>query len=153
VIAYVDSSVLVRSYLQDEDGHDEAVALIGDPEVATVTGSLTRVEVSGALVRAARAGRSGRRSRGPDESRLLALLDGDLGKDGLVTVVTAPHDQVEAEALRITRAHGLRALDSWHLAVAKLTVPQLAEPGEPMAFASRDEGQLAAAVELGFKPL
>lgn len=153
MIAYVDSSVLVRSYLQDEDGHEEAVALMGNPEVAAVTGSWTRIEVSGALVRAARAGRARRRSGGPEESRLLALLDGDLGKDGLVTVVTAPQAQVEAEALRITRTLGLRALDAWHLAVARLTVPQLAEPGEQMAFASRDEGQRAAAAELGFTPL
>jgi uncharacterized protein len=150
VIAYIDSSVLVRSYLQDEDGHEQAVALIEDPEIAAVTGSWTRVEVSGALVRAAR---SGRRSRRPDESRLLALLDGDLGKDGLVVVVTAPQPRVEAEALRIVREHGLRAMDAWHLAVAKLTVPRLAEPGEQMGFASRDEGQRAAAAQLGFKPL
>jgi predicted nucleic acid-binding protein len=150
VIAYIDSSVLVRTYLRDEDGHEQAVALIEDPEVAAITGSWTRVEVSGALVRAAR---TGRRSRRPDESRLLALLDGDLGKDGLVVVVTAPQDQVEAEALRIVRTHGLRAMDAWHLATAKLALPRLAEPGERMGFASRDEGQRAVAEELGFRPL
>jgi predicted nucleic acid-binding protein len=150
VIAYIDSSVLARSYLADEDGHEQAVALIGDPEIAAVTGSWTRVEVSGALVRAARAGR---RSPAPDESRLLALLDGDLGIDGPVTVVTAPQEHVETEALRIVRSHGLCALDAWHLALAKLTVPRLAEPGEQVAFASRDEGQRAAAEQLGFRPL
>jgi len=149
VIAYIDSSVLARSYLEDEDGHEEAVALIGDPDIAAVTGSWTRVEVSGALVRAARAGRHHR----PDVARLLALLDGDLGIDGPVTVVTAPQDQVEAEALRIVRAHGLRAMDAWHLAVAKLTVPPLAEPGERMAFASRDDGQRAVAERLGLTPI
>jgi hypothetical protein len=66
-------------------------------------------------------------------SRLLELLDSDLGVDGLVTVVTAPQEEVETEALRIVRAHGMRAMDAWHLAVAKLTVPPLAEPGERMA--------------------
>jgi predicted nucleic acid-binding protein len=150
VIAYIDSSVLARTYLVDEDGHEQAVALIDDPEIAAVTGSWTRVEVSGALVRAARAGRP---PRGPDVSRLLALLDGDLGLEGLVTVVAAPQEQVEAEALRIVRAHGLRAMDAWHLAVAKLTLPPLAEPGERMAFASRDGGQRAVAEQLGFTPL
>jgi predicted nucleic acid-binding protein len=150
VIAYVDSSVLVRSYLADEDGHEQAVALIGDLDIASVTGSLTRIEVSGALVRAARAGRP---SRAPDESRLLALLDSDLGIDGPVTVVTAPQEQVETEALGIVRAHGLRAVDAWHLATAKLTVPRLAEPGEPTAFVTRDEALRAAAERLGFRPL
>jgi predicted nucleic acid-binding protein len=147
VIAYLDSSVLARSYLADEDGHERAVALMADPEVAAVTGSWTRVEVSGALVRAIRAGRG---SRDRDVSRLLDLLDSDLGIDGLVTVVTAPQEEVEAAALRIVRAHGLRSMDAWHLAVASLTVPPLTEPGERMAFASRDEGQRAVAEELGF---
>jgi len=54
------------------------------------------------------------------------LLDGDLGIDGLVTLVDAPQQQVETEALRIVRAHGLRAMDA------------------------RDEEQRAVAEELGF---
>ncbi|EUA52295.1 hypothetical protein I553_2481 [Mycobacterium xenopi 4042] len=57
MIAYLDSSVLARAYLVDEDGHQQAIALLGDPEIATVTGTWTRIEVSGALVRAARGGR------------------------------------------------------------------------------------------------
>lgn len=150
MIVYLDSSVLARAYLGDEEGHDEAVALIGDPNMAAVTGSWTRVEVSGALVRAARAGRPG---GGPEEDRLLALLDSDLGPDGLVTVVAAPQEQVEAEALRIVRTHGLRAMDAWHLAVARLTLPPLTEPGEGMAFASRDGDQRAAAEKLGLQPV
>jgi predicted nucleic acid-binding protein len=149
LIVYVDSSVIVRAYLADEEGHEEAVALMNDPEEAAVTGSWTRVEVSGALVRAAR---SGRTNGGPDEPGLLALLDADLGSDGPVTVVAAPQEEVEKEALHIVRAHGLRAMDAWHLAVAKLTVPALVEPGEDMAFASRDKEQRAVAEVLGFKP-
>jgi predicted nucleic acid-binding protein len=149
VIVYVDSSLVARSYLRDEDGHDEAVALLNDPEVTVVTGTWTRLEVSGALVRAARASRR----RGPDPKRLLALLDGDLGIDGPITVVGAPQDQVETEALRLVRSHGLRAMDAWHLAVARLTIPTLREPGEAMAFAARDAGQRAVAQELGFQPI
>jgi uncharacterized protein len=147
VIAYLDPSVLARSYLADEDGHERAVVLMADPEVAVVTGSWTRVEVSGALVPAIRARRG---SHDLDVSRLLGLLDSDLGVDGLVTVVTAPQEQAETEALAIVRAHGLRAMDAWHLAVARLTVPALTEPGERMAFATRDAGQRAVAGELGF---
>jgi len=149
VIVYVDSSVVARAYLSDEVGHRDAVALMTDPDLVAVTGSWTRIEASGALVRAARAGR---RRGGPDEHDLLALLDADLGPDGPVTVVGAPQDEVEREALRIVRAHGLRAMDAWHLAVAKLTLPSLAEPGEDMAFASRDGGQRAVAGLLGFAP-
>ncbi|BBZ52036.1 type II toxin-antitoxin system VapC family toxin [Mycobacterium heidelbergense] len=141
MIAYLDSSVLARAYLADEDGHQEATALLADPDVATVTGSWTRIEVSGALVRAARAGRG-------DEKSLLALLDGDLG--GPVIALGAPQDQVEQDALQLVRRHALRAMDAWHLAVASIVVPPLLEPGEPRAFASRDEAQRQVAEELGF---
>ncbi len=60
--------MLARAHLADEDRHDRAVALLADPAIALVTGSWTRVEVSGALVRAARRGRA-------EEKGLLALLD------------------------------------------------------------------------------
>jgi uncharacterized protein len=141
VIAYLDSSVLARAYLVDEDGHQEASALLADPDIATVTGTWTRIEVSGALVRAARAGRG-------DEKGLLALLDGDLADP--VIVLGAPQDQVERHALQLVRQHALRAMDAWHLAVAAIVVPPLLEPGEPRAFASRDEAQRQVAEELGF---
>jgi len=150
VIVYVDTSVLVRSYLADEDGHEDAVALLSDPDVAAVTGWLTRLEVSGALVRAARAGRTG---RGPSERELLEILDSDLGVDGPITVVRAPERLLEREALSIVRTHGLPTMDACHLAVATLTVPPLLETGERMAFASRDDRQREVAAELGFEPL
>lgn len=57
MIVYLDSSVLARAYLTDEEGHEEAVALLHDADVAAATGTWTRMEVSGALVRAARTGR------------------------------------------------------------------------------------------------
>jgi uncharacterized protein len=144
VIAYLDSSVLARAYLVDEDGHEDAAALLADPEVATVTGTWTRIEVSGALVRAARAGRA-------DEKGLLALLDADLA--GPVIVLGAPQDVVERDALELVRRHGIRAMDAWHLVVAAITVPPLLDPGEQRAFASRDEAQRAVAQQLGFVPI
>ena len=144
MIAYLDSSVLARAYLVDEDGHQEASALLADPDIATVTGTWTRIEVSGALVRAARTGRG-------DEKGLLALLDADLA--GQVIVLGAPQDQVEQHALQLVRQHALRAMDAWHLAVAAIVVPPLLEPGEPRAFASRDEAQRQVAEELGFVPI
>lgn len=141
MIAYLDSSVLARAYLVDEDGHEQVIALLADPQVATVTGTWTRIEVSGALVRAARSGRG-------DEKGLLALLDADLS--GQVIVLAAPQDRVEQHALELVRRHALRAMDAWHLAVAALVVPPLLEPGEPQAFATRDEAQRKVAEELGF---
>ncbi len=144
MIAYLDSSVLARAYLVDEDGHQKASALLADPDIATVTGTWTRIEVSGALVRAARTGRG-------DEKGLLALLDGDLA--GPVIVLGAPQDQVEQHALQLVRQHALRAMDAWHLAVAAIVVPRLLEPGEPRAFASRDDAQRQVAEELGFVPI
>jgi predicted nucleic acid-binding protein len=71
LIVYLDSSMLARAYLADEPGHAQAVLLLEDPEIGLITGTWTRIEVSGVLVRAARAARG-------DETGLLALLDGDL---------------------------------------------------------------------------
>jgi predicted nucleic acid-binding protein len=144
VIAYLDSSVLARAYLVDEDGHEQARSLLADPDIATVTGTRTRIEVSGALVRAARAGRG-------DEKGLLSLLDDDLG--GPVIVLGAPQDQVEQHALQLIRTHALRAMDAWHLAVAAVVISPLLETGEPKAFASRDEAQREVAQQLGFVPI
>ncbi|HEU4360142.1 MAG TPA: type II toxin-antitoxin system VapC family toxin [Mycobacterium sp.] len=141
MIAYLDSSVLARAYLADEDGHQQATALLADPDIATVTGTWTRIEVSGALVRAARTGRA-------DEKALLALLDADLA--GPVVVLGAPQDRVEEHALELVRRYALRAIDAWHLAVAVLVVPPLLEPGEPRGFASRDDAQRRVAEFLGF---
>lgn len=144
MIAYVDSSVLARAYLADEAGHEQAVALLADPEIALVTGTWTRIEVSGALIRAARRGRA-------DEKGLLELLDSDLA--GPVTVLTAAQEHVERHALELVRRHALRAMDAWHVAVAALVVPPLLHPGEPRAFASRDVAQVEVAEALGFVPI
>jgi pyridoxal 5'-phosphate synthase pdxS subunit len=92
VIVYLDSSVLARAYLADEVGHEEALTMLEDPEVGLITGTWTRIEVSGALVRAARTGRG-------DEGGLLTLLDADLAVDGPVTVVAAAQEDVEVQAL------------------------------------------------------
>lgn len=144
MIVYLDSSVLARVYLADEDGHEESVALLANADVVPVTGTLTRIEVSGALIRAARSGRI-------DPRGLLELLDADLAPGGPVTVLGAAQAEVEESALGLVREHGIRALDAWHLAVAQLTLPRLAESGEELAFASRDAAQAAVAKLLGFE--
>lgn len=144
MIAYLDSSVLARAYLPDEAGHDEARRLLGDPEVAAVTGTWTRIEASGALTRAARVGRG-------DAAGALALLDADLAS--AVTVLRADQDHVERHALELVVRHGLRAMEAWHVAVAAIVVPPLLAPGEEMGFASRDDAQRRVAQEFGFTAL
>ena len=67
-----------------------------------------------------------------------------------ITLVEAPPGDVETAALSLVREHGLRTLDAWHLSTARFTVPSLADPGEPVAFATRDEEQAAVAEALGF---
>jgi uncharacterized protein len=143
VIVYLDSSVLARAYLADEEGHESALALLSDPELVAVTGTWTKIEVSGALMRAARSGRG-------DAAGLLKLLDTDLLPEGPVTVIAMDQRRVENRALELVREHALRAMDAWHLAVAQLTVPALAEKGEGMGFASRDDAQATVAEQLGF---
>lgn len=146
MIAYLDSSVVVRAYLSDEEGHEEAQALLQNNDLRRITGTWTRIEVSGVLVRAARA-------RHGDASSLLAVLDTDLGPEGSITVVAANQEEVEATALRLVREYGIRAMDAWHLATATLALPALAEAREPLGFASRDAEQVTVASALGFVPM
>ncbi|RCG23414.1 PIN domain-containing protein [Sphaerisporangium album] len=143
MIVYADSSVLARAYLADEPYHDEARSLLEDPDVVLVTGSWTDIEVSGALVRAARSHRG-------DLPELLAAWDSHTDPEGgLITLLTAPQEKVEARALGIVRQHGLRAMDAWHVSIASLTVPELSD-GEAYGFASRDKTQSEIASAYGF---
>jgi hypothetical protein len=80
-------------------------------------------------------------------------LDAALGIDGPVTVLSANQVDTETEALVMVRAHGLWAMDAWHLAAAGLVLPDLVEPGETAAFATRDAVQADVARVLGYQPL
>jgi predicted nucleic acid-binding protein len=144
VIVYVDTSVLVRAFLPDEDGHDQARELLDDGTVVLVTGTWTRIEVVSALARANANGRA------PAAALLDAAL-ATLGDDGRVAVVSVPQDQVEHDAFTLARDHGLRAMDAWHLACAGIALPLLAEADEIQAFATCDAEQAAAARHLGLK--
>lgn len=145
MIAYVDSSLLTRAYLRDEDGSEEARRLLADRSIAKYTGRWTRIEVSGAIVRAAR----GRRP--VDRQEALADLDNDLRVGtGRIRVLVTDDAEVEAKALAIAREHGLRALDALHVALAAIAIPKLADKGEPIGFASRDGDQATVAESLGF---
>jgi uncharacterized protein len=147
MLVYVDSSVLVRAYLPDEKGHQEARALLDGAEQLLVTSTWTVVEVTSALARAAR----GRRVE--DLDAVLAVLAADTGDDGTVTVLRADAAQMERASTRIVREHAIRSLDALHLAVAKLAAVPLLEPGQRLGFATRDDAQRAVAEALGFVSL
>lgn len=146
MIAYIDSSVLVRAYLADEEGHEDARRLLADPDLARVTGTWSRIEVSGALVRASRSGRGA-----ATKDRLLGSLDDDLGPGGPVAVVETDQAAVELAALDLVRRFALPAMDAWHLAVAGITLPTLASDDQALAFATRDDEQGAVAARLGWQ--
>jgi predicted nucleic acid-binding protein len=138
VIAYLDTSVLLRAFLPDEDGHEAARELISEGSIVLVTGTWTRIEVAAAITRAVR-GRLG--SAAPLLDAVLAALS----DDGPVSVVSAAQEDIEAVAFRLASDHVLRAMDAWHVACALVVLPQLAEDGEERAFATRDEEQGAVA--------
>lgn len=146
MLVYLDSSVLARAYLPDEDGHAEATALLYGTEHLLVSATWTVVEVTSALARAARAGRA------DDLRRLLAVLASDTSDDGPVTLLRADPEAVEARTTEIVCEHAIRSLDGRHLAVADLSARPLAEPGAALGFATRDHGQATAARALGFVP-
>ncbi|WP_031163053.1 type II toxin-antitoxin system VapC family toxin [Streptosporangium roseum] len=148
MLAYIDSSVLACAYLRSEPGHARARDLLENHDHLLVTGTLTVVEVTGVLVRAARSHRL------IDLDTTLAALAADLGEDGPVTLLAAPRDSVERRATEIVYTHALRALDGIHLAIAELVATSLLEdPGDKLGFASRDTAQTQAAAALGFIPM
>ncbi|MGH3977802.1 MAG: type II toxin-antitoxin system VapC family toxin [Pseudonocardiaceae bacterium] len=147
MLVYLDSSVLARAYLPDEDGHAAARELLDGSEHLLATASWTIVEVTSALVRAVRTGRRAE----PDA--LLAALAADTGDDGLVTLLRADAEQVERRAIEIVRRHALRSLDALHLAVADLAAIPLLDAGDKLGLASRDDAQRAAGEAMGLVPV
>ncbi|MGW6278198.1 type II toxin-antitoxin system VapC family toxin [Kribbella sp. NPDC055071] len=141
MIIYVDSSVLARAYLPDEDGHEAASQLLFG-EDALVSSTWTLVEVTSALSRAARRGRG-------DLDSLLAAFESDTSADGPVTLLRPDQIAVETRAIEIAAHHALRSLDALHLAVAELAALPLAAP-EECGFATRDDAQAEVATKLGF---
>ena len=146
MIVYLDTSVLVRAFLPDEEGHAAARTLLDGDDAALVTGSWTRIEIAAALARAACGGRT---AAGDLLDAALESMNGD----GPVTVVAAPQRDIERIAFRLARERGLQAMDAWHVACAAIVLPQLAEGQEVLAFATRDADQAAAAQAFGFHSL
>ncbi len=139
---FADTSVLVRARLPDEEGHDEAVALLAAATPPILASALAYVEVAAAFGLAHRMGRIDR----SDRDRQLEAFDRDAGAAGRLRLLP-----LTAELLGGARRlliHDLRTLDALHLAAA-LTSGRKAAAPEPLAFASRDDRQRAAAAEEG----
>ncbi len=143
MIVYLDSSYIVCGYLADEADHVQVRQLLRDPDHTTITGSWSRIEVTGALIRAATSHRG-------DREALLAAFEEDVSEvSGTLTVVDAEQAEIERIALDLVRTSGIRSMDAWHLACAHLALVELSEPGEERGFATRDAAQAAVARDLG----
>jgi predicted nucleic acid-binding protein len=143
---YVDSSVLVRSYLADEPGHEEARALI-EGDKLLITATFTLVEVMSTLFRARKV------KRLPDVDVLIEKLYEEASPDGPINLARPDPAATESAALTIVRHYSVRTLEAMHLAVADLAARPLAEPGEEIGFATFCDAQRHAARALGFVPL
>lgn len=143
MLIYVDTSVLARAYLADEDGHEEAIDLLGGDN-QLFTASITLVELTSVLVRAAQLA---------PEFNLddtLAAMHADLSAEGAVAPVRPNPTDTESAARAIARNFAVRAQEAMHLAVADIALRPLAENGDDLGFATRDEQQRSAAIALGF---
>ena len=126
---YVDSSALIKRYI-DEPDSDDAVALL-ERDAVLVTSWVTMVEVRRNLSRLLR-------DRALDLARRQLSLD--LDAMALVSVDEATC----SAAAQIAEHLGVRSLDSIHLATAqRLFVPS-------MSFVTFDHRQAGAARSLGF---
>ncbi|NED97483.1 type II toxin-antitoxin system VapC family toxin [Phytoactinopolyspora alkaliphila] len=145
-LVYVDSSVLVHSYLADEPGHQQARALI-EGNTVLITATFTVVEVMSTLFRARKA------KRMPDIDVLIEKLYEEVSPDGPLNLTRPDPTATESSALTIVRHYAVRTLEAMHLAVADLAARPLAEPGEEIGFATFCDAQRHAARALGFVPL
>ncbi|WP_129668209.1 type II toxin-antitoxin system VapC family toxin [Phytoactinopolyspora endophytica] len=145
-LVYVDSSVLVRSYLADEPGHEAARALIEGHRLL-LTATFTLVEVVSTLHRA------GKAKRLTDVDVLIEKLYEEVSPDGPINLTRPDPAATESAALTIVRHYTVHATEAMHLAVADIAARPLAEPGEQVGFATQSEPQRKAATALGFVPL
>lgn len=126
--AYVDSSALLKRYVEEADSGDADALLRGDP--ALLTARHTIVEVRRNLARLL----SGR-----DLAAARAAFANDLRSIAIVEL-----DEATCEsAASIAEAIGVRTLDALHLAAAQ----RISEPG--VSFVTFDVRQAQAARALG----
>lgn len=144
MIAYADSSIVVRSIAPNEAGTDVAAYILSDPAYSFMSSTMTELECASAAARAAR--------RGPGHggawgAAFDALFDPAIG---VIALVDVGHADTARLAVAVARATGLRAMDAWHIACAELCFREFGEPGERPVFATRDLEQAAVARARGW---
>jgi predicted nucleic acid-binding protein len=142
---FLDTSTFVRAYMPDEDGHDEALAILISGR-RFVASELLRVEAARAVRSAERAGRVS----SDDAMELLTLMEADIAEYELIDF-DGPATLSRARELVLD--HPIRTLDALHLAVADHEGRRLVEPDEELVFVSHDERQRDVARALGLAVL
>ncbi len=132
---YVETSVVVRALMADEEGHERARDLLASH--AAVTARWTRVEAVSAITRRHRAGRAA----ASDLNLMMAQID----RRFAALAVLDPGPVIYESAVQLILRYRLKPLDALHVAAAFDLCHRLASPGEPRSFASFDVDQAYAA--------
>ncbi len=143
MIAYADTSAVARAFLVDEAEHEALKELLFATPGCAVTSDLTRVELSAAFRRAARAGRIS------DPERLITTALAEVSRSGGLRTVNLKIREIENEVLRLLAQHRLRAADAIHIATAIVAM----DGPEGVQFITRDQNQADAARTEGFEIL
>ena len=141
MLRYADASALVRTYLDDEEADDLKDLLFSGRE-PTITSEIVDLEVTGAVMAAARA----RRIRSAEP--ILGRFREDVASDGPLSLLDLDPEATLPAARQLMLEHPLRTLDAIHLAVAL----EEAETQE-LVFVTRNRTQAAAARRLGLAVL
>lgn len=140
VIAYADTSAVARAFLVDEADHELLRGLLFTTPGVAVTSDLTRIELSAAFRRAARAGRIS------DPERLITAALTEVSRSGGLRTVNLRIGEIESEVHHLLARHRLRAADAIHLATAIVAL----DGPEGVQFITRDRDQAEAARAEGF---
>ncbi len=143
MIAYADTSAVARAFLVDEAEHEALREMLFATPGFAVTSDLTRIELSAAFRRAARAGRI------RDPERLIAAALAQVSRSGGLRTVNLAIGPIESEVHRLLERHRLRAADAIHLATAIVAM----DGPDGVQFITRDRNQADAARAEGFEVL
>jgi len=140
VILYLDSSALVKCFVEEE-GSREVLAAVDDARDC-YTHLVAYAEVRAALARAVRIGRAT-----PDQ---LELHKSELAEIWQALGIVVPDEALIHHAGDLAERFGLRGYDSVHLSAAHALASRL-DPAVDYRFAAFDRALLEAARSLGLR--
>ena len=140
MILYLDSSSLIKLYLEEE-GSATVTALVLEAD-AVYASRVAYAEARSGLARARRMARL-------DDASYQTAIEEFEGRWTAVNVVDVS-DSLVRLAGDLAERHGLRGFDAIHLASA-LVVQR--EGGQPVSFSARDDRLMEAAADEGLAPL